>query len=383
MLKEFFFNKGSNISYSEETIDILKLIRSENVGPITFLKLIKTFGNARSALENIEQLSINGGHQRPIKIYSQESVELELELLSKNNSKLLTYLAPEYSKLLLEIPDFPPVISYKGNIELLNSTTLAIVGSRNASINTQAFTSKIATELVNQGYVIVSGLARGIDTAAHKVSIDKTVAVVAGGIDYIYPSENAKLYQEIADNGLIIAELAINTKPLGKHFPQRNRLISGLSLGTLVVEASLRSGSLITARTALDQNREVFAVPGFPLDPRSEGTNKLIKDGAILVQSIEDITNNLNNFDRLINSDDTLADSNYDFNSSKGNYLNQINNQMRQQIVDYLSSAPTSLEDIIEKTDLPIQVIHMIILELELAGRIIRSPGNKISLLYK
>ncbi|MGI4775788.1 MAG: DNA-processing protein DprA [Janthinobacterium lividum] len=384
MLKEFFLNKPPCLNYSEEVIDILKLIRSENIGPITFLKLIKTFGSAKSALENIEELSINGGYQKPIKIYSRESVKRELELLSKNNSKLLTYLSPKYSKLLLEIPDFPPIISYKGNIELLkNKKPIAIVGSRNASINARAFTTKIATELTTQGCILVSGLARGIDTAVHKANTAKTIAIIAGGIDHIYPPENARLHEEIAENGLIIAELPIGTKPLGKHFPQRNRLISGLSLGTVVVEASLRSGSLITARTALDQNREVFAVPGFPLDPRSEGTNKLIKDGAILVESVKDIIDNLDNFDHLVSLNDNQSDANINFSSLSTNYLKQINSKMRQTVIDHLSSTPINLEDLIKETDFPLPIIHMIILELELAGRIARSPGNKVSLVYK
>lgn len=383
MLKDLFLGK-QQIVYEENVIDILRLIRSENVGPKTFFSLIKCFGDHKLALENIGEFSLRGGRSKPIKIFSKQDAEKELDLLEKHGAKLISYLCPGYSDLLKEIHDFPPILTYKGNIELFNDhNTLALVGARNASMNGRAFASKIAHDLKNQGYVIVSGLARGVDTAAHQVAIDKTIAVIAGGIDHIYPPENAKLYEEIAEKGLIIAELPIGSKPLGQHFPQRNRLISGLSLATIVIEASLKSGSLITAKFALEQNREIFAVPGFPLDPRCQGTNQLIKDGAMLITSAQDIMENLPYYNFLKKSLEDSSSHGNNFKILESKYLNQITDKMRRQVTTLLSSVPVSIESLITETDLPLQVVHIIVLELELAGNITRYPGNKISLTYK
>jgi DNA processing protein len=383
MLKELFLGKPASSNYYDETIQILRLIRSENVGSRTFTNLIKLFGNAKTALENVEEFSLRGGRSKPIKVFSEDNVIKELELLEQNNAKLITYKSPHYSKLLLQIPDFPPVISYKGNIDLLNQKSIAIVGARNASMNGRTFSAKIAKELVDNGYIITSGLARGIDTSAHQVSISHTIAVIAAGIDHIYPLENKKLHEQIAESGLIIAELPVGTKPLGQHFPQRNRLISGLSLGSVIIEASLKSGSLITAQTALDQNRQVFAVPGFPLDPRSHGTNKLIKEGAVLIESVEDIISNITDNTNFEHLRENFANSNEPFKNLNSNYLNIIDDNMRNRIIELLSSVPSDFEDIVNMAGLPIPVVHTIILELELAGNTTRSSGNKISLVYK
>jgi DNA processing protein len=281
-------------AYSQETVDILRLIRSQNVGPKTFANLVKLFGSAGAALDNIAEFSVKGGKSRPIKPYSVNDAESELEKLAKDKSFLLTYKDIKYSDLLMQIHDFPPIISYKGNIDLLNAeNVIAMVGARNSSINSRSFAKKIAKELVSEGFVTVSGLARGIDTAVHEASGSQTIAVVAGGIDYIYPPENKKLYEKIGFEGLIVAELPIGSRPLSQHFPQRNRIISGLALATIVIEAGIKSGSLITANYALEQNRDVFAAPGFPMDPRCMGSNKLIKDGAYLLESSKDITSNI------------------------------------------------------------------------------------------
>lgn len=383
MLAELFLGKQS-LTCTDDTIDIIRLIRSENVGPKTFLSLIKFFGTATAALENVAEFSLRGGKLKPIKVFSRSDATKELELLSKNDAKIITYKDFGYSKLLLEIPDFPPVLSYKGNIELLNyRKSIAIVGARNASLNGRSFATKITKELIDQEYIIASGLARGIDTAVHKVDTYKTIAVIAGGIDHIYPLENASLYEQITNNGLIIAELPVGTKPLGQHFPQRNRLISGLSLGTVVVEAGLRSGSLITARMALEQNREVFAVPGFPLDPRCQGANKLIKEGAHLVESVEDIISNLPNYDSLKKYLEDSANSANNFKPLSFRYSNQINDTMRKEVVSMLSSTPTCFDKLSSETDMSLQALYTIILELELAGNLIRYPGNKICLVYK
>ncbi len=386
MLKELFLGKQTSV-YDGELLDILRLIRSENIGPRSFASLIKLFGSPRLAIENAGELSLRGGKAKPIKIFSESDAQKELELLAKNNAKLISYKCAGYSKLLEQIADFPPIISYKGNIDLLNyHKCFAIVGARNASINGRSFAAKITKDLVEQGnYVTVSGLARGIDTAVHQAAPNKTIAVIAGGIDHIYPSENARLYEEIvASGGLIIAELPVGSKPLGQHFPQRNRLISGLSLGTAIIEASFKSGSLITARYALEHNREVFAVPGFPLDPRCQGTNKLIREGAHMLESTQDIIDNLPNYEVVLTKSlEDFASSNNNFKPLAGYYVKDIDNNMRKKVAELLSSTPIEFDDLLKETGLPLPILYTIVLEFELAGSIIRYPGNKISLLYK
>lgn len=387
MLKDLFSYNKSHVSYSKETIDILRLIRSENVGPRTFWGLIELFSNASTAIENIQEFSLRGGRSKPVTVFSQNDALKELELLEKSKAQIITYRSIGYSKLLTEIFDCPPILSYKGNIELLShQKCLAIVGARNASAHGRTFASKLVHDLINLDYITVSGLARGIDTSVHQVNTAKTIAVIAGGIDHIYPPENTNLFEEIEKNGLIIAELPIGSKPLAQHFPQRNRLISGLALGTIVIEASLKSGSLITARFALEQNREVFAVPGFPLDPRCQGTNKLIKEGAHIVESVQDVVTNLPSFVDIVKKTNDIAEDSSRNNSFKVldvKYSNLITNDMRIRVKELLSSTPVDFDCLHNETNLPLQIIYMIILELELAGKVVRYPGNKIALIYK
>ena len=267
---------------SQELVDVLRLIRSENIGIKTFRSLVEFYGSASKTLRHIPELAARGGSKRPIQLCSADKAEDES---AKYGAKLLTYLDPHYPKLLSQITDAPPVISVLGNIEILNRPAAAIIGARNASLNGKIFAKKIAENLLNNDFTVFSGQARGIDSAAHESAINSTIAVIAGGIDNIYPPENTKLYHKIAENGAIIAELPIGTAPQSRHFPQRNRIISGLSIASIIIEAGLKSGSLITARMAAEQNREVFAVPGFSLDPRSQGCNRLIKEGAYLVDN--------------------------------------------------------------------------------------------------
>ena len=387
MLKELFSIPSSRTSYSLETINILRLIRSENVGPKTFYSLIKLFGDVATSIENIEDFSLRGGKSKPIKVFSKSDAEKEIELLEKNNAKIVTYKSSEYSRLLFEIYDSPPILSYKGNIDLLNHhKCIAIVGARNASANGRGFAHKIATGLTEQGYVTVSGLARGIDSSVHQAVISKTIGVIAGGIDHIYPPENKKLFEELAEEGLIIAELPVGSTPLGKHFPQRNRIIAGLALATVVVEASLKSGSLITARFALEQNREIFAVPGFPLDPRCQGTNKLIREGAHLVESVNDIVANLPQYEEFIKKDKSLfkdfAELDANFKTLNTMHVKEPSKKERTAIIELLSAVPIDFNYLQKTTELPLPIIYTIILELELVGKVMRHPGNKISLVY-
>lgn len=377
------FASDNDSAYSEETVDILRLIRSENIGPKTFFNLVKFFGSATKALEHAQDFSVRGGKLKPIKLYSKGEALKELQLLKKHNSYLITYKDSNYSDLLLQIADPPPVLSYKGNISLLNyKKTIAIVGARNSSINGKSFASNLSKDLVKAKYITVSGLARGIDTAVHSSSASNTIAVLAGGIDHIYPPENKTLYTEIAENGLLLAELPVGSKPLSQHFPQRNRIISGLALATVIIEAGLKSGSLITANFALEQNREVFAMPGFPADPRSIGSNRLIKNGAHLLESVDDIISNV-----IPNhqSDNSLKDREVDFNILNLNMKNnniQITDKDRHEVVNLLSASEITIDKIAEQSQLELPVLYTIFLELELAGKIIRSAGNKISLIY-
>lgn len=381
MLKELFF--APKISYDIETINILRLIRSENIGPKTFFSLIKLFGDAATAVDNAQDFSLRGGKSKPIKIFSKSEAEKEIELLEKDNAKIITYKSLEYSKLLLEIYDPPPILSYKGNVELLNhKKCVAIVGARNASANGRNFAHKIATGLVEQEYITVSGLARGIDSSVHQAAISKTIGVIAGGIDHIYPSENKKLFENLAEEGLILAELPIGSTPLGKHFPQRNRIISGLTLGVVVVEASLKSGSLTTAKFALEQNREIFAVLGFPLDPRCQGTNKLIREGAYLVESVDDIVANLPQYENFIKKDEGLFKDFVELGTLNTRYVKEPSQKERTAILELLSAVPISFEYLQKETELSLPIIYTIILELELAGKVVRHAGNKISLVY-
>jgi DNA processing protein len=377
------FGLKSNSEYSEEEIDILRLIRSENVGTRSFLHLINACGSVASAIERAPELSLRGGRSKPIKIFSKDKALAEIEAISKIGAKLLFYNSKSYPMLLQNIPDFPPVLSYKGNIELLKSRKIvAMVGARNSSINAKILAGKIASDLVAQEYVTVSGLARGIDTTVHEASGDNTIAVIAGGIDHIYPPENKLLFQKISQNGLLLAELPVGSSPLAKHFPQRNRIIAGMALATVVIEASLKSGSLITANFALEYNRDVFAVPGFPLDPRCIGSNKLIKEGAYLLESSEDIFTHFTNIDSKKEDFPGFNNNNDGFRSYSSIDNIMITDNDRNEVVNLLSVTPVAIERLSSETNLSLPVIYTICLELELAGRIVRYPGNKIALVY-
>ena len=259
-----------------ERLDRLRLIRSENVGPITFRSLLRRFGSARAAIEALPDLARRGGRSAPLRVCPFPQAEQELSAADRIGARLMTADDADYPEALAAIYDAPPLLYVLGDIALLRRQAVAIVGARNASANGRRLAQDIARDLGTAGFVVVSGLARGIDHAAHRGSLDSgTIAVVAGGIDIAYPPDNEELQREIGRRGAIVAEMPPGTVPQAKHFPRRNRLISGLSLGVLVVEAALQSGSLITARMALEQGREVLAVPGSPLDPRCHGTNNL------------------------------------------------------------------------------------------------------------
>ncbi|MFT6077343.1 MAG: DNA processing protein [Myxococcota bacterium] len=366
----------------QETINWLRLIRSQNIGRSTFFHLLDVFGSAQKALENIGEYSLKGGRSKPIVICSQKDAQKELESLHKIGANILLFKDSEYPQLLKEIPDAPPLITVRGDISLLKRNIIGIVGPRNPSLNGCKFAKKIAGDLGERGLVVASGLARGIDTASHLGSIDSgTIGVIAGGIDNIYPRENENLYAQIAQKGLIISESHFGSQPHAGNFPQRNRIISGLSLGIVVVEATLKSGTLITARCALEQNREVFAVPGSPFDPRCQGANRLIKQGAVLIENVDDIINNL-----LLPEEEStniqLMEPDLEENSSFATKLPHDSDidEVRTLILSKISHSQTPINDIIRGLQIPTRLANIALLQLELADKI-ENKNGKISLL--
>ncbi len=366
-----------------ERRDWLRLIRSENVGPITFFALLERFGTAKAALDALPDLVRRGGRRRPVAIARPEDVERELEATAAIGARVIAHCEPDYPPLLARIADAPPLISVRGDVRLLARSTIAMVGGRNASLNGRRFARRLAEDLGAAPMVVASGLARGIDTAAHVGALETgTVAVVAGGVDVIYPEENTALYGEIVSRGAVISEVATGVRPQARHFPRRNRLISGLARGVVVVEAGLRSGSLITARMALEQGRDVFAVPGSPLDPRARGTNDLIRQGAILTESAEDVRRA---FDEMMTRVPPCArpgpppvGSGLAVPDSAGGSEDA---GTRRALAQTLSPTPVTVDEIIRTCQLSPAVVTTVLLEWELAGRVERHPGNKVSLI--
>ncbi|HET8726215.1 MAG TPA: DNA-processing protein DprA, partial [Alphaproteobacteria bacterium] len=281
-----------------ERLDWLRLIRTENIGPVTFRQLLGRFGDAAAALDALPDLVRRGG-RRNVRICPPAEAERELAALDRLGVRLIGFAEPDYPDWLGQIDDAPPLLTLRGRADLLAGRSIGIVGARNASINGRRFAERLARDLGAAGIIVTSGFAPGIDAATHEGALPTgTIAVLAGGIDVVYPSEHQALYDRIAEAGALVAECPLGTQPQARHFPRRNRIISGLSQGVLVVEAARRSGSLITARFAAEQGREVFAVPGFPLDPRAQGCNDLIRNGATLVQSADDVLEELSALER-------------------------------------------------------------------------------------
>lgn len=362
----------------QEKLAWLRLSRTENVGPITFYRLIQIYGSASKALENLSDLSRRGGRKTPLKAPALSEVEKEYDALKKIGGEVIIAAEENYPLALAAIDDAPPVISILGNIKLAHKSCIAMVGARNASLNGRKFAEKLATELGQQGQTIVSGLARGIDTAAHMGSLASgTIAVVAGGIDVIYPEENTKLYEQIKEQGLIIAESPFGQVPFAQSFPRRNRIVSGLSKGVIVVEATMRSGSLITSRLAGEQGRDVYAVPGHPFDPRAAGPNHLLREGATLVRNAGDVLETL-----LSYSGNTLREPKPPSARFDGPVLNDNEKpeNAADLVIEHLSFSPVPVDELIRACHLTIPVVQTILLEMELAGRVKRHAGNRVSL---
>ena len=356
-----------------QRIDWLRLIRSDRVGPHTFRSLINHFGSARSALERLPDLARRGGADRPGRICSEEDARAELAASRQLGVSLLAPGEAGYPPRLAMLDDAPPLLGVRGALEVLMRPMIAIVGSRNASGAGLKFAGKLAHDLSDAGFVIASGLARGIDQAAHRTSIHGgTVAMLAGGHDRIYPPEHEDLLAAILASGAAISEMPLGHVPRARDFPRRNRLISGAALGVVVVEAAHRSGSLITARIAAEQGREVFAVPGSPLDPRAAGTNDLIKQGATLITEAADV----------IQAVEPIMERPIMLREPDGEPLDfEADASERARIVNLLGPSPISLDDLIRMANASPAIVRVVLLELELAGRLERQGGGLISLI--
>jgi DNA processing protein len=365
--------RGVRLS-DEQKLDWLRLIRSDNVGPRTFRDLINHFGGAGAALKALPGLNRRGGG-RGIRICSLEDAERELAAVNACGAVLIGLGEAEYPPRLKMIDDAPPLLTARGNLAALSQPMVAIVGSRNASAAGAKFAERIASDLGTAGYVIASGLARGIDAAAHRASAATgTVAVLAGGHNRIYPAEHESLLESLLVNGAAVSEMPIEWEPRARDFPRRNRLISGLAAGVVVVEAAKRSGSLITARLAGEQGREVFAVPGSPLDPRAEGTNGLLKQGATLCTEAADVIQALEpilgrRIDIPAEEPDSVAPA------------GEPGDDERSRIVSLLGPTPVSIDDLVRLSHCSPAIVRTVLLELEIAGRLERHGGTLVSLL--
>ena len=354
--------------------DWIRLSQSENVGPATFRQLIGRYGNAAAALEALPELSVKGGLVRPIRIFSVDDAEAVMDRADELGASFVVAGETGYPPLLCHIPGAPALLCVKGNLALAELQAVAIVGARNASAGGRKLARQLSAELSEEGYLVVSGLARGIDTAAHEAALNaRTAAVIAGGIDNIYPPENAELQRRIGETGLLLTEMLPGAVPRAEHFPRRNRIISGISRAIIVVEAALRSGSLITARLAGEQGRDVFAVPGSPLDPRAEGTNKLIKEGATLLTGSAEVIESLRT--EYAAAPRSFSEPEFPVEESA-----EASPSDRKLVLSLLSPTPIDVDDIIRESRLSAAIVLGILLELELAGKVTRSTQQKVSL---
>ncbi|WP_293880104.1 DNA-processing protein DprA [Sphingomonas sp.] len=361
---------------TSERFDKLRLIRSANIGPISYFQLLARFGSAGAALSAIPDLAGRGGGKAP-RIADAREIESEIRAVEKLGARHLFVGEGLYPALLSQLDSAPPVLIVRGNLRLLDRPAVAIVGARNASAAACRFARGLAHDLAEEGCIIVSGLARGIDTAAHHGALGQgqggaTAAVIASGIDIAFPPENAELQESIAQFGVLIAEQTPGREPLARHFPSRNRIIAGLAIGTVIVEAAPRSGSLITARLANEAGREVMAVPGSPLDPRAQGCNALIRDGATLVQNAGDVLETIRPMSGHVRQRATgWRGAPVDADASDAE---------RRTITNLLGHTPVPVDELVRQSGLHPAVVATVLLELELGGRLERHAGGRVSL---
>ncbi len=360
-----------------ERLARLRLARTETIGPIGFRALIARFGSARAALEMVPELARRGGRARPLRIPGERAARAELKAAAAFGARTLFLGEADYPKMLAAVEDAPPVLFARGAAHLLDHRCVAIVGARNASAAGLAQARRFAAALGEAGYVVVSGLARGIDGAAHEAALPTgTAGVLAGGLDIVYPKENADLMRTIAERGVLVSEEPLGMRPSARHFPKRNRIVSGLSLGVVVIEAAQRSGSLITARLAGEQGREVFAVPGSPLDARASGANRLIKQGAFLVETAEDVLAVLEDLRPPIGEPEKEGP----FSIAGRGGAREAPESLKLELRALLSFTPVSVDVLVRETGADPAEIAAALLELEIAGLVERLPGGRVAL---
>lgn len=346
-------------------------MRSPGIGPVTYRQLIARFGTPAAALQAVPDLARRGGGKVPT-LRSRSDAEREIAQVDKLGAKFLSLGQGLYPRLLAELEDAPPLLIAKGDLTLLDRQAVAIVGARNASAAACRFARGLAHDLGEQGLIVVSGLARGIDSAAHDGALETgTIGVVAGGIDFFYPPENEARQTALYERGLVLAEMPPGTEPRARHFPYRNRIIAGMASATVVVEAAPRSGSLITARLAAEAGREVMAVPGSPLDPRAQGCNQLIRDGATLIQGARDVIDELRPMEARVASSPSAFEHAPSDEPDEG---------LLSTIESLLGPSPAPVDEIIRLSGASSGAVQMALLELDLAGRLDRHAGNKVSL---
>jgi DNA processing protein len=367
---------------TEDDVARLRLVRTEGVGPMTWRRLLGRYHSPQAALAAIPGLVRAGGRSAPPAIPSEDAARREFDSVARLGGRLIFLGDPDYPPPLAHLDDAPPMISVLGDAALLSRPAIAIVGGRNASAAGLKLAERLAEDLAVH-LTVVSGLARGIDGVAHTAALrtGRTVAAIAGGLDVHYPAENANLQRLIGARGALITEAPLGAEPQARHFPRRNRLIAGLSLGVLVVEAARRSGSLITARIARDLGREVFAVPGSPLDPRAHGGNDLIREGAILTASARDVLDNLAGFGALFRSGGGIAESPPEATIFAPSDPPDDIDRARAEVAARLSPTPIHVDDLTRRCQLSAAAVMAALLELELAGRVETLPGNRFALL--
>jgi DNA processing protein len=370
---------GSQPALSQaEAFARIRLLRSPNIGPVSYRQLIARFGSASAALDALPDLASRGG--RAYRPAHADSIEREVAAVRAAGARYLFHDQPDYPALLGELDSAPPIVTCRGQLALASQPCVALVGARNASAAAVKLAREFGAALADAGFTVVSGLARGIDGAAHEGAFPHTIGVIASGIDIAYPPQHTALQERIACEGLLIAEQPPGTEPRGRHFPSRNRIIAGLASGTLVVEAAPQSGSLITARLAGEAGREVMAIPGSPLDARSLGCNQLIREGAVLVQTPEEVVELLQSFTGAPRSSFRVADTPSDFDYSELAKLDwgEARADLSHDIAHLLTNAPVEVDELIRQSQASPAEVHMALLELELSGELVREADGTV-----
>lgn len=356
----------------DEAFTRIRLLRSPNIGPISYAQLLRRFGSAVQAIDALPDLAARG--KRDYRPAPAARVEDEIAEVRRSGARYLFHDSPDYPPLLGEIDGAPPILTVKGDTALAAKPCVAMVGARNASAAAVKLARDFAAALADAGFSVVSGLARGIDGAAHRGALPATIGVIASGIDVAYPPQHTDLQEEIATNGLLVAEQPPGTEPRGSHFPSRNRIIAGLAAGTLVVEAAPRSGSLITARLAAEAGREVMAIPGSPLDARAQGCNHLIREGAVLVQTPEDVAELLSGFDGEPRSTFREPVQQAEIDTDDWTEAEPAD------IGTLLTTAPVAVDELIRQSGASAAEVQMALLEMEISGNLVRHAGGRVSI---